>query len=331
MGACVWTHSRSSVLYPWRGSCPQSCGLCDDSNSRHWSSFDTPAPVSRTAVLLTSFDAQHQSRFVQRHPLARSSPLYQLAAAAMSNEATAARSNGIVEEYARMEMRRSATVGLNRPCWLASCPEGDPDLRGRLLAESRRQPGLHERKPVDSIDLRDACPWLSDVETTGIWFSGGGTHTSWTVESLNMTAVHTVLSGSETWALLPPGAKPPMLMEGRSFHVDPDAPMDPSRFVIHPTSWRNRSSQLKEALTYPGVITFMATAGDTVVVPSGWWMTWFNNEPTMALHDALITTESLRGTFGELRLGFERCRRMLGSKVRVMGEQWRAAFERSEL
>ena len=104
--------------------------------------------------------------------------------------------------------------------------------------------------------------------------------------------------------------------------------MDPSRFVVHPKSWRDRSAQLKEALRYQEARIFEVTAGETVVVPSGWWMTWYNTAPTIALHDALVTSESLGGTLGELRLGFERCRRMLESKVRGMGDGWMAAVHR---
>ena len=34
----------------------------------------------------------------------------------------------------------------------------------------------------------------------------------------------------------------------------------------------------------------------------GWWMTFYHTRDTIALHDALITPDSLLGTLGELKL-----------------------------
>ena len=123
------------------------------------------------------------------------------------------------------------------------------------------------REQLDqSIDLRHVCPWLEYRKTTGIWLSFR-VLTRRGPLSLNMSTVHTVLHGSEVWTLLP--TEVPTTHEKHSFNVDLDEQMDPSRFVVHPTSWLNRSYQLQEAQKNAKAIHFKVEEGETVVVPWG--------------------------------------------------------------
>ena len=323
MGACNWSHSQSNVLYPWRGACPASCNLCDnDQQWLHFNSNPTPTSTSTPTLKTTKFI---RDDFVRNKSFATTLPLLQLATAAAKAASSPYNHNFTaesVEAYLLMELRRAQTIGLNTPCWYGSCPEARR-MRDRLKKSSAWTSA--------TTSLLVECPLLHD-ETTGLWFGSENTHASWNVESLNMTTHHTVLSGSETWVLLPPDITPPSSDMLPSFDVDLSEEeynsIDTSRFVIHPKNWNDRTSHLKDlhrSEIAHFAVEFSVSAGETVSVPSGWWMTWYYTEPTIALHNAVMTHSNAHAVMGELNLrGIDsqegKCLQLLASKIPSLKE-----------
>ena len=116
------------------------------------------------------------------------------------------------------------------------------------------------------------------------------------------------------------------------FEIHNQRQLHSSRFVVHPKNWTERLDSFVHN-PYKGV-TFILNEGETVVVPSGWWMTWSYIEPTIALHEAVMNTANSKSVMNELGMrhldsGEKECQQILANQFTQL-EEWKDQKENED-